>query len=94
MGETSPPRAVIGHTGDLGSFTCVYWAFPDTESAVVVTNASSVNGDSSNIVAQVLIQALFSLEQEIDLVSIAEQVEKYESSSTEYMAEKVYPLVG
>ena len=22
LGETSPPRAAIGHTGDLGSFTC------------------------------------------------------------------------
>ena len=74
LGETSPPRAVIGHTGDLGSFTCAYWVFPDTESAVVVlTNASSVNGESSNIVAQVLIQALFALEPEIDFIRIAEQ---------------------
>ena len=74
LGKTSPPRAVIGHTGDLGSFTCAYWVFPDTESAVaVLTNASSVYGDSSNIVAQVLIQALFSLEPEIDFVSIAER---------------------
>ena len=74
LGETSPPRAAIGHTGHLGSFTCACWVFSDTESAVVIlTNASSVNGDSSNIVAQFLIQVLFSLEPEIDFISIAKR---------------------
>lgn len=72
LGEESAPRVVVGHTGDLGSFTCAYWTFPETESAVVVlTNGSSVDGDLSNIVAQVLTQALFDLKPKIDLVSIA-----------------------
>jgi CubicO group peptidase (beta-lactamase class C family) len=53
LGAESAPRAVIDHNGDLGSFTSAYWAFPETESAVVVmTNVSSVDGDPSNIVAQ------------------------------------------
>ena len=72
LGEESPPRVVVGHTGDLGSFTSAYWTFPETESAVVVlTNGSSVDGDLSNIVAQVLTQALFDLKPKIDLVGIA-----------------------
>ena len=74
LGASSAPRAVVGHTGDLGSFTNVYWTFPETQSAVVVmTNASSADGDPSNIVAQVLTQALFDLTPAIDLLSVAKQ---------------------
>lgn len=48
--------------------------FPETESAVVVmTNASSVDGDPSNIVAQAVTQALFALIPEVDFVDIAAQ---------------------
>ena len=75
LGAGSSPMAVIGHTGDLGSFTNTYWAFPETESAVIVmTNASSTYGDSSNIVAQVLIQALFEMQPAIDYEKLASRV--------------------
>lgn len=75
MGADSAPRTVIGHTGDLGSFTSAYWVFPETESAVVVlTNANSANGDPSNIVAQVLIQALFDLQPKIDYTKVAAEI--------------------
>ena len=74
LGAESAPRAVLGRSGDLGGFTSAYWAFPETESAVVVmTNASSVDGDPSNIVAQALTQALFALTPEVDFVEIAVQ---------------------
>lgn len=75
MGKKSTPRKVIGHTGDIGSFTSAYWVFPETESAVVVlTNANSANGDPSNIVAQVLIQALFELQPPIDYVQKSAEI--------------------
>jgi CubicO group peptidase (beta-lactamase class C family) len=74
LGAESAPRAVIGHNSDLGGFTSAYWTFPETESAVVVmTNASSVDGDPTNIVAQTLTQALFDLTPEVDFVDIAAQ---------------------
>lgn len=74
LGAKSAPKAVIGHSGDLVSFTSAFWAFPETQSAVVVlTNASSVDGDPSNIVAQVLIQAMFALAPAIDFVDIAQK---------------------
>ena len=63
IGAGSPPMLAVGHTGDLGSFTNAYWTFPRTESAVIVmTYASSTYGDPSNILAQVLIQALFDIQ--------------------------------
>ena len=72
LGADSSPMAVIGHTGDLGSFNNAYWTFPETESAVIVmTNASSTYGDPSNIVAQVLIQALFEIQPAIDYEKLA-----------------------
>ena len=75
LGADSPPMVVVGHTGDLGSFTNAYWTFPETASAVIVmTNASSTYGDPSNIVAQVLIQALFEMEPPIDYEKLASGV--------------------
>ena len=75
LGADSSPMVVIGHTGDLGSFTNTYWAFPETESAVIVmTNASSTYGDPSNIVAQALIQALFEMQPAINYEKLASGV--------------------
>ena len=66
---------VVGHTGELGSVTNAYWTFPKTESAVIVmTNASSTYGDPSNIVAQVLIQALFDMKPAINYETLASGV--------------------
>ena len=72
LGADSPPMLAIGHTGDLGSFTNAYWTFPETKSAVIVmTNASSTYGDPSNIIAQVLTQALFEMQAKIDFEELA-----------------------
>lgn len=77
LGADSTPEATIGPTGDLGSSTSVYWTYPDTESAVIVmTTSNSVDGDPSSIVAQVVIQALFSLKPSIDFVNLAEHATK------------------
>lgn len=75
MRQDSSPKKVIGHTGDLGSFTSTYLVFPETESAVVVlTNANSANGNPSTIVAQVLTEALFELQPALDYRGIAKQL--------------------
>ncbi|KAL2058640.1 hypothetical protein ABVK25_001368 [Lepraria finkii] len=72
LGADSSPKKVIGHTGDLGSFISAYWVFPETESAVVVLmSSSSADGDSSNIIVQVLMQTLFDLQPAIDFVKVA-----------------------
>ena len=72
LGADSPPMVVVGHTGDLGSFTNAYWTFPETESAILLmTNASSTYGDPSNIGAQVLMQALFDMRPVIDYEELA-----------------------
>ena len=72
LGADSPPMVVVGHTGDLGSFTNAYWTFPQTKSAVIVmTDASSTYGDSRNIVTQVLIQALFELQPAVNYEELA-----------------------
>ena len=66
---------MIGHTSDLGSFKSAYWGFPETGSAIVaLTNSSSSDGDPSNIVTQVLMQALFDLKPVIDFVKVASEV--------------------
>ena len=75
LGADSSPMAVIGHTGELGSFNSAYWTFSETESAVIVmTNASSTYGDPSNIVAQVLIKALFEIQPAIYYEKLASEV--------------------
>ena len=75
LGADSSPMVVIGHTGDLGSYTNAYWTFPKPESAIIVmTNAGSTNGDPSNIVAQALMQALFEMQPAIDYENLASGV--------------------
>ncbi|KAL9609451.1 MAG: hypothetical protein Q9167_005780 [Letrouitia subvulpina] len=77
LGAESSPRPAIGHTGDLGGFLSAYWTFPETKSAVVVMcNSTPGNGDPSNIIAELLIQALVDLNPKIDLVEIAKQANK------------------
>ena len=72
LGADSPSMLVVSHTGDLGSFTNAYWTFPETESAIIVmTNASSTYGDPSNIVAQVLMHALFDMRPVFDYEELA-----------------------
>lgn len=75
MGATSPSRKVIGNTSDLGTYTSTYYIFPETESAIIVlSNGSSVNGDATNIIAQLLTQALFNLQPPIDYLAVADLV--------------------
>lgn len=75
MGRNSFPRDAIGNTSDLGTYTSTYWVFPGSDSAVIVlSNGNSANGDCTSIISQVLTQALFNLQPQINYLEIAEQV--------------------
>ncbi|KAF2175357.1 beta-lactamase/transpeptidase-like protein [Zopfia rhizophila CBS 207.26] len=72
FGESLTPRTLLGHTGELQNFTSAYWIFPSTASAVVVlSNGSGAYGDASNVIAQVLMQALFDIKPAIDYEYVA-----------------------
>jgi CubicO group peptidase (beta-lactamase class C family) len=75
IGATSPPLTVVGHTGELGGFLSAYWTLPEEDSAVVVfCNSFQLNGDPTNIVAQLLIQTLFNLQPQVDFLSVATEI--------------------
>ena len=88
MGVHSSPMLVVGHTGGLGSFINVHWTFPKTKSIIIVmTNASSTYGDSSNIVAQVLIQALINYEK-LAFEMVAKAKAKWQTALHAWSAER------
>lgn len=75
LGQKSQKRAMVGHTGDYGGFLAVYWTFPDDDAAIVVlTNTFEINGDPTNIVAQLIAQELFDLQPRVDMVQVAENI--------------------
>lgn len=75
VGQNSAPRRAIGHTGALGSFVSAYWTFPDSRSAVVVlVNTSLGNGDTSNVVAQTIMQALFDMKPRVNFACVATEI--------------------
>jgi hypothetical protein len=75
IGAHSPKRAVVGHTGELGSFLSAYWTFPEDDSAVIVLcNSFQLNGDPTNIVAQLLTQALFDLRPKVDFLAVVREI--------------------
>lgn len=75
LGAESPLMKVVGHTGELGGFLSAYWTFPEEDSAVVVLcNSFQLNGDPTNIVAQLLTQTLFDLQPKIDFLEIAKEI--------------------
>ncbi|CEL00838.1 hypothetical protein ASPCAL00433 [Aspergillus calidoustus] len=75
IGAASPPLTVVGHTGELGGFLSAYWTLSEEDSAVVVLcNSFQLNGDPTNIVAQLLIQTLFNLQPQVDFLSVAPEI--------------------
>ncbi|KAI5457332.1 beta-lactamase/transpeptidase-like protein [Mariannaea sp. PMI_226] len=75
IGKDSGDRLVIGHTGELGGFLSAYWTFPDDDcSIVVLTNSFQINGDPTNIIAQLLTQTLFNLKPVVDFDEVAKNV--------------------
>lgn len=75
IGKDSGERLVIGHTGELGGFLSAFWTFPEEDCAIVVlTNSFQVNGDPTNLIAQLLAQTLFDMRPIVDFVEVAKNV--------------------
>ncbi|RTE84066.1 hypothetical protein BHE90_001341 [Fusarium euwallaceae] len=75
IGKESEERLVIGHTGELGGFLSAYWTFPEDDCAIVVlTNSFQINGDPTNLIAQLLAQTVFDMRPTVDFVEVAKTV--------------------
>ncbi|KAI8711523.1 hypothetical protein NCS52_01416100 [Fusarium sp. LHS14.1] len=75
IGKYSKERVAIGHTGELGGFLSVYWTFPKDDCAIVVLiNSFQINGDPTNLIAQLLAQAIFDMRPTVDFVEVAKTV--------------------
>ncbi|KAI8651272.1 hypothetical protein NCS55_01371000 [Fusarium keratoplasticum] len=75
IGKDSKERVAIGHTGELGGFLSAYWTFPEDDCAIVVlTNSFQINGDPTNLIAQLLAQTLFDMRPTVDFVEVAKNV--------------------
>ncbi|KAI5456153.1 beta-lactamase/transpeptidase-like protein [Mariannaea sp. PMI_226] len=75
IGKDSGDRLAIGHTGELGGFLSAYWTFPDDDcSIVVLANSFQINGDPTNIIAQLLAQTLLDMKPEVDFEEVAKNV--------------------
>ncbi|KAM0543845.1 hypothetical protein ACHAPJ_012082 [Fusarium lateritium] len=71
----SKPRPAIGHTGEYGGLLPVYWTFPEDEAAIVVLcNSFEVNGDPTNIIAQLIGQELFDLKPKVDFTQVTKEI--------------------
>ncbi|KAL5333812.1 beta-lactamase/transpeptidase-like protein [Aspergillus crustosus] len=66
--DRSHPIPVIAHTGGMRGALFSVFTFPQTQSAIVTMTNGRDFGDASDWTAQVLIQALFDLKPEVDLL--------------------------
>ncbi|KAK3377551.1 hypothetical protein B0H63DRAFT_477413 [Podospora didyma] len=75
LSKDSKMRVASGRSGEYGGFLSAYWTFPEDDSSVVVLcNSYQINGDPTNIVAQLLVQALFDLKPAVDFVEVAKNI--------------------
>ncbi|KAB8235162.1 serine hydrolase domain-containing protein [Aspergillus alliaceus] len=70
LGTQSGPMVTICHNGVVNGSTAALYTFPETQSAVVVLSNGLHSGDASDFVAQILIQALFDLQPNVDLLPL------------------------
>ncbi|KAJ5688573.1 hypothetical protein N7462_002965 [Penicillium macrosclerotiorum] len=68
LGKGSDPFLTIGHSGGMAGSLATVWTFPKSQSAVIVMANGRSFGDATDFVSQILIQALFELKPEVDLV--------------------------
>lgn len=87
LGKASQERLAIGHSGGMPGSLATIWTFPETESAVVVLTNGRGLGDASDFVAQIIIQRLFDMKPEVDLISWARQEVKLAES---YYRERLF----
>jgi len=71
-GPDSRPRVTIAHWGEYQGFLAAFYTLPETHSAVVVlANSSMSRGDPTDLIAQLILQELFTMTPKVDLVAYA-----------------------
>jgi CubicO group peptidase (beta-lactamase class C family) len=68
IGRNTPPHTVYGHNGIANGAVSTVYLIPESHSAVVVFSNAADAGDASEVVAKILLQALFDLKPHIDLI--------------------------
>lgn len=73
LGTNSPSLVVYGHQGDVPGYACNLYLIPDTQSAVVVLSNGTGLGDSTDLIAQDIIQTISGLQPKVDFSAAARQ---------------------
>ncbi|KAK0624208.1 beta-lactamase/transpeptidase-like protein [Immersiella caudata] len=71
LGAATPSVLVYGHQGDVPENTCNLYIMPETKSAVVVLFNGTGLSDSTDWIAQDIIQTLFGLQPNVDFLANA-----------------------
>ncbi|CAM1509595.1 Fc.00g033340.m01.CDS01 [Cosmosporella sp. VM-42] len=95
IGSDSCPKVAVGHLGEYGGYLSAYWAFPEEDASVVVLcNSFNINGDPTNMIAQVLVQAMFDLKPPVNFVRFSHDIvkatkERWDSVKEEWTSHRV-----
>ncbi|KAF5586001.1 beta-lactamase transpeptidase [Fusarium subglutinans] len=78
IGQTSRPRLVLYHNGDMSGYLTAFYLFPETKSAIVALGNSHGLGDGPDWSAQAIAQAMFDLQPLVDFDEVSKQRAKIE----------------
>ncbi|KAI1123622.1 beta-lactamase/transpeptidase-like protein [Nemania abortiva] len=68
IGKESDSRTLYGHNGISNGFVATAYLIPDSHTAVVALSNTADAGDASETASQILLQAIFDLKPQIDLL--------------------------
>ncbi|KAL7973019.1 beta-lactamase/transpeptidase-like protein [Trichoderma sp. SZMC 28014] len=71
VGLKSPSLVMYSHQGDVPGYTCNLYIIPNAQAAIVVLSNGTGLGDATDWVAQDIIQTMFKLKPEVDMIKAA-----------------------
>ncbi|KAM0184885.1 hypothetical protein ACHAPI_012337 [Fusarium lateritium] len=71
LGMESCKRELIAHNGVFVGSTSALYTFPETQSAIIAFANGLQDADAAEFAAQILMQALFDLKPEVDVLALA-----------------------
>lgn len=71
LGVESLDRELVAHNGVFDGSTSALYTFPETQSAIVAFANGLQDADAAEFAAQILAQALFDLQPEVDILALA-----------------------
>lgn len=77
LGQASVRRLMLYHGGQVTGYLTTLCIFPESQSAIVVFSNTQALGDASDWTAQAIMQELFQLRPEVDIVKLADMKAKY-----------------